>query len=104
MLMAPVIPSRASPDRHKLHSSRAAKVDMAKPRPEKSSPERRVLPMELQAGDRLTDETGEYEVIGRPYTTNAGKDVHVRVQKIGQPEITQIRTWAAHERVAVIQG
>jgi hypothetical protein len=26
--------------------------------------------MELQAGDRLTDETGEYEVIGWPYTTN----------------------------------
>jgi len=47
---------------------------MAKPRPEKNSPERRVLPMELQAADRLTDETGEYEVIGRPYTTNAGKN------------------------------
>jgi hypothetical protein len=26
--------------------------------------ERRVLPMELQVGDRLADETGEYEVIG----------------------------------------
>jgi len=29
----------------------------------------RVLPMELQIGDRLTDETGEWEVIGHPYTT-----------------------------------
>jgi hypothetical protein len=40
--------------------------------------------MELQVGDRLTDETGEYEVIGRPYTTNAGKDAHARVRKVGQ--------------------
>jgi len=29
--------------------------------------------MELQIGDRLTDETGEDEIIGRPYTTNAEK-------------------------------
>jgi hypothetical protein len=26
------------------------------------------------------DASGEYEVIRRPYMTNAGKDVHVRVQ------------------------
>jgi hypothetical protein len=44
----------------------------------------RVLPMNLKLGDRFTDETGEYEIIGRPYTTNAGKDVHVRVRKPGQ--------------------
>ena len=39
---------------------------MAKPRAEKSPAERRVLPMDLHVSDRLTDETGEYEVIGRP--------------------------------------
>jgi hypothetical protein len=33
----------------------------------------RVLPMELQLGDRLADETGEWEIIYRPYTTNAGR-------------------------------
>ena len=60
----------------------------------------RVLPMQLQAGDLLTDETGEYEVIGRPYTTNAGKDVHARVKKVDQADVTEIRTWGAHERVA----
>jgi hypothetical protein len=38
-------------------------------KPEAASPAAlRVLPMELQIGDRLTDETGEYEAIGRPYT------------------------------------
>ncbi len=36
-----------------------------------------VLPMQLQIGDRLTDATGEWEVIGRPYTTNGGKNAHV---------------------------
>jgi hypothetical protein len=55
----------------------------------------------LQIGDRLTDETREYEVIGRAYTTKAGKDVHVRVQRVDNAEITMIRTWGAHERVAV---
>src|SRR5262245_3706461 len=47
---------------------------------------RRVLPIELQIGDRLTDETGEYEIIGRPFATNAGKDVHARVKKVDQPD------------------
>jgi hypothetical protein len=46
-----------------------------------------------QVGDRLTDETGEYEVVGRPYTIFGGKDARVRVQKVGQP--------APHERVSV---
>jgi len=57
--------------------------------------------MELQVGDRLTDETAEWEIIGRPYTTNAGKDAHVRVQKVGQPDVTEIRTWGAHEHISV---
>ena len=61
----------------------------------------RVLPMRLQIGDRLTDETGEYEIIARPYTTNAGKDAHVRVQRVGEPGVTEVRSWGAHERISV---
>ena len=77
---------------------------MAKPRPKKK-PERNaggqlplptprqpasssttcVLPMELQVGDRLADETEEWEVIGGPYTTAGGKNAHVRLQRVGQP-------------------
>jgi hypothetical protein len=30
--------------------------------------------MRLQISDRMTDSTGEWEVIGRPYTTNAEED------------------------------
>jgi hypothetical protein len=63
--------------------------------------ETRVLPMQLQIGDRLADETGEWEVASRPYVTNAGKDAHVRVKKVGQPDVTELRTWGADERVAV---
>jgi hypothetical protein len=79
---------------------------MAKPKPEKSRESEpagttRVLPMQLQIRDRFADETGEWEVIGRPYTTNAGKDAHARVQKVGQPDVTEIRTRGAHERVSV---
>jgi hypothetical protein len=54
--------------------------------------------------DRLVDETGEYEVVGRPYTTAAGKNAHLRVQRVDNPDVTMIRSWGAHERVAVRRG
>ena len=60
----------------------------------------KILPMELQVGDRLTDETGEYEVIGRPYTTAGGKTANVRVKRVGS-DVQMIRVYGAHERVAV---
>jgi hypothetical protein len=41
----------------------------------------RILPMQLQIGDRMTDSTGEWQVVGRPYTTVGGKNTHVRVQR-----------------------
>ena len=34
-----------------------------------------------------------------PYTTE--EDAHVRVKKVGQPEVTEIRIWGAHQRVTV---
>ena len=76
--------------------------------PEKREPraaaDTKILPMELQVGDRLGDEAGEWEVIGRPYTTAGGKTAHVRVQKVGQPDVTDLRTWGAHERINVKRG
>jgi hypothetical protein len=78
---------------------------MARPRADKKSKPaapagRGVLPMELQVGDRLTDETVEWEVIGRPYTTAGGRMVHARVQKIDQPASWEIRSWDALKRVS----
>ena len=43
-----------------------AKSPEKKPDPSKS-PALRMLPMELRIGDRLVDETGEWEVAARPY-------------------------------------
>jgi hypothetical protein len=79
---------------------------MAKPRLEKKRQEapgqpaeQRVLPIQLQIGDRIVDETGTWEVASRPYTTE--EDAHIRVKKVGQPEVTELRIWGAHERVTV---
>ncbi len=79
---------------------------MSRSRPEKkrepeAAPETKILPMDLRVGDRLADETGEWEVIGRPYTTAGGKDARVRVQRAGKLGGTEIRIWRAHERVNV---
>ena len=90
---------------------------MAKPRPKKKAKPAqpqlpgmppplppgttRVLPMQLQIGDRLNDSGGEWEVIGRPYTTNGGKNAHVRVQRADQPGVTETRMWGAYEKVMV---
>ena len=57
--------------------------------------------MDLKLGDLLVDERSEWQVIGRPYSTSAGKTVHVRVESIKQPWVTDIRTWGAHERIRV---
>jgi hypothetical protein len=38
--------------------------------------------MELQVGDRLADETSDWEVIAPPYSTAGGRMVHARVQRI----------------------
>jgi|SRR5215470_15722149 len=95
---------------------------MAKPRPEKKRPRAklaqpqlpgmppplppgtaRVLPMQLQIGDRMTDSTGEWQVVGRPYTTAGGKNSHVRVQRVDNPGVTETRLWGSYEKVTVLR-
>jgi hypothetical protein len=96
---------------------------MAKPRPEKKRqktkpvqpplpgmppPEppgtTRLLPMQLQIGDRLTDSTGEWQVVGRPYTTSGGKNTLVRVQRPDKPGVTETRMWGSYEKVSVTRA
>jgi hypothetical protein len=60
----------------------------------------RVLPMQLHIRDRLTDETGEYEAVGRPLTTADGKTANVRVKRVDS-DMQMIRTYGAYERVSV---
>jgi len=60
-----------------------------------------VLPMQLQRGDRFRDEAGDWEVIGRPFTTAAGTNAHVRVRSVNPPGLADLRTWGAHEHITV---
>ncbi len=76
---------------------------MARPRPEKkrkpqAAADTKILPMELLVGDRLVDEIGDWEVIGRPYTINGGKYARVCVQMFGSPPS------ASYERGARTSG
>ena len=63
----------------------------------------RILPMQLQVGDRFSDESGQWEVIGRPYTTLGGKNSHVRVQRVDKPGVTETRLWGSYEKITVIR-
>ena len=82
---------------------------MARPRPSKkhepqAAGDTRILPMELLVGDRLANETGEWEVIAPPYTTAGGRIVHARVQRNNEPASWQIRSWDAFKRISVVRA
>jgi hypothetical protein len=79
---------------------------MARPRPEKKREPRaaagtKILPMELQVGDRLADGISDWEVIAPPYSTAGGRMVHARAQKIDQPASWEIRNWDAVKPISV---
>jgi hypothetical protein len=73
----------------------------SKKREPQAAGDTKILPMELQVGDRITDETGEWEVIRPPYSTAGGRIVHARVQRIGEPDSWEIRNWDASKRISV---
>jgi len=90
------------PDETVLHAKAREVIRTGKlPSRRPDRPTRRVLPMELQVGDRFADETGEWEVVGRPFTTAGGKNAHARVRKVSQPGLTDLPTWGAHKKVRV---
>jgi hypothetical protein len=60
-----------------------------------------VFPRHLQVGDRFSDETGEWEVASRPYSTEGGKNIHTHVRRVDQPATVEDRTWIARERIHV---
>ena len=65
----------------------------------------RVLPMDLGSATVSPTRTREWEINGRPYTTNAGKNARVLLQKFGyQPNVTELRRWSAHQRISVKRG
>ena len=44
-----------------------------------------VLPLHLQVGDRFFDETGEWEIASRPYSTAGGKSVRAASGELISP-------------------
>jgi hypothetical protein len=55
--------------------------------------------MQLKIGDKLSDESGEWEVVDRPYSTGGGRKTEVRVQRVEKPGVTETRTWGSYEKI-----
>ena len=60
-----------------------------------------VFPMDLQIGDRFTDEGFEWEVLTHPTAMHGAKTLRARVVRPGLPETEREVTWQAHERVVI---
>jgi hypothetical protein len=60
-----------------------------------------VLPMDLQIGDRFSDQDFEWEVVTRPEVLHGAKSLRARIQRPGLPESEREMTWPAHVRVEV---
>jgi hypothetical protein len=91
------------PEKKRPNKPRPTQPDLPAMPPPEPPGTARVFPMQLQIGDRMTDSTGEWEVIGRPYTTAGGKTSHVRVQRVDNPGVTETRLWGSYEKVTVIR-
>jgi hypothetical protein len=59
----------------------------------------RVFPHELRAGDRVTVAGTAWEVAATPTGHLKGKMLTVRLRKPGEPTVTGVEHWPAHERV-----
>jgi hypothetical protein len=60
--------------------------------------------MEIQIGDRFTDEEGEWEVVSHPATLHGAKSLRARVRRVEQPATERDVTWPAHVRVDLRRG
>jgi hypothetical protein len=51
----------------------------------------------------MTDATGEWEVVGRPYTTADGKNGRTPTSGPagGKAGVTEVRMWGAYEEISV---
>ena len=60
-----------------------------------------VLPMDIQIGDRFTDEEGEWEVVSHPATLHGAKSLRARVKRTAPPADERDVTWPAHVKVEI---
>jgi hypothetical protein len=73
----------------------------AKPKAAKGGGTLSLLPMEIQIGDRFTDEGFEWQVLTHPAALHGGKSLRASVQRPGLPETERDMTWPAHVRVEI---
>jgi hypothetical protein len=76
----------------------------AKPKPAKGGKTHSLLPMEIEIGDRFTDEEGEWEAVSHPATLHGAKSLRARVRRMEQPATERDVTWPAHVRVEIRRG
>ena len=57
--------------------------------------------MEIQVGDRFTDQSFKWQVLTHPAAMHGAKTLRARVVRPGLPESEREVTWTAHERVAI---
>src|SRR5215472_7794305 len=102
------MPKGKRTSRPSAQPARQPELPTSPPAAPPTSPTIKVLPTQLQLGDRLVDERSgsqaEWRVAGRPYTSSGGKIVSVRVESVKQPGVTNVQVWGAHERVRVRRG
>jgi hypothetical protein len=60
--------------------------------------------MDVQIGDRFTDQGFEWEVLTHPTAMHGAKALRTRVVRPGLPETEREVTWLAHERVTIQRG
>jgi hypothetical protein len=58
-----------------------------------------VYPHELRAGDRVTDEAREWELLGHPSKVVGANDFTATMRCVASPPDTREGRWRAHERV-----
>jgi hypothetical protein len=87
-----------------LYVGRRTLMPKSKKKPGAPPPARSIFSMHLRAGDRFTDETGQWEVVSLPTTSVGGETVRARVRKVGDPAVIEQRVWGTYVRVAVRRG
>jgi hypothetical protein len=60
-----------------------------------------MLPIDIQIGDRFTNDEGESEVGEPPATLHGAKSLRARVRRTEQPAAERDVTWPAHVRVEI---
>jgi hypothetical protein len=74
------------------------------PAPNAPPEELRLFPFELRPGDLVNVGGRQWEVAGHPAVYRQGKMLEVRLRKPGDPSVTAVEHWPAHERVVVRRG